>query len=171
MEKKEDKKKKLWLIIAQYWIPSIITVALGFLTGVYMTREGYLSAEKQLYLKQRVTQGEAVAIHFDEYIENWRRLIQISEYEKQEGHLDMNGVSRKNSYVNARSNARDKLFGALSALELYFGPKVLQEVGEFRKWDDNQTGKRLGELPPLVEWRTHKAKIISAIRSELEGRK
>jgi len=127
-----------------------------------------VSAEKRFYLECRVKQCEAVAVNFDQYIENWRRLIQISTYEKQKGSLNEEEAKRKNSCVTARNDFRDKLFGAMGALDLYFGPAVLKSVAEFRTWDDAQTIKVLEELPPLTEWRKHKAAVISAIRKELE---
>lgn len=168
--KKEVNRPRIWPIILQHWVPPTITAALGLLTGLYVASTGQVSAEKQLYLKHRIGHAEAVAIHFSEYVENWRRLIQVSTYEREKGVLDHETAARKNAYVTARNNARDKLFGALGALELYFGPQVLEKAAEFRKWDDAQTIKRLNELPPLSEWRNHSAAIVGAIRAEMEGK-
>lgn len=168
--KNGNKQKAIWMVIFQYWIPPLITAVLGFAVGLYMSRMGDISAERRLYLTSRVNQAEVVATSFDQYIENWRRLIQIATYEKQKGRLDEDETKRKNGYVTARDVSRDKLFGGLGALELYFGPKVLQKAAEFRSWDDAQTVKPLEQLPPLTEWRKHKAAVISVIRNEMEGR-
>ena len=157
------------MVIVQYLIPPLITAALGVASGLHIARTGDLSAERRLYLTSRVNQAEIVATSFDQYIENWRRLIQIATYEKQKGHLDENGVKRKNRYVTDRDNSRDKLFGALGAMELYFSPQTLKKAAEFRIWDDAQAIKRLEDLPPLTDWRERKATVISAIRNELEG--
>jgi len=168
--KKANQQKTIWLIVVQYWIPPLITGLLGFGIGLHMAQRADVSTKERLYLECRVKQAEAVAIHFDQYIENWRRLIQIATYEKGKGGLDEDDRKRKNGYVVARNDNRDKLFGAMGALDLYFGPTVLQNVTEFRTWADAQTIKPLEQLPSLNEWRKHKSAVISAIRRELEGK-
>jgi len=167
-DKKPNKEKTLGLIIVQYWIPPLITGIIGFAIGLYMAGRGDVSTERRFYLECRVKQCEAAAIHFDQYIENWRRLIQIATHEKRKGGLDNDATERKNGYVKARNDNRDKLFGALGVLDLYFGQIVTQRVAEFRTWDDGQTIKELEELPSIMEWRKHKAAVVSAIRKELE---
>jgi hypothetical protein len=169
MSKSGNKEKSFWRVVFEQWVPPIITGVLGFAAGIYTTHRGDVSAERQLYLTRRVSQAEAVAINFDQYAENWRRLIQIATFEKEKGSLDEEETRRKNGFVTARNAARDKLFGALGALELYFGPKVLEKAGEFRRWDDAQTIKRLEDLPLLEEWRERELSLVSAIRQELEG--
>ena len=104
---------------------------------------------------------------FSEIHHPWRRLISISELERENNGLLDEQRQLKNSFVIARNADRDALLEALCATRLYFSEQVYATIKEFIRWDDLASIKTLEGLPSVSEWREWEEKIVLALQREI----
>lgn len=150
------------------WIPPLITIVIGglfasILIPAWQSRFNRSKAASN----RRLEIAESVTRYFQKYITSWRRLISISELERENNGLLDEQRQLKNSFVIARNADRDALLEALCATRLYFSEQVYATIKEFIRWDDLASIKTLEGLPSVSEWREWEEKIVLALQREI----
>lgn len=157
-------------LILKEWVPPLISVLSGGLIISLLVPRWQATFERsRLYDKRRLEILESISQDFSRYIDNWRRLIQISHHEVRKGNLDDDEKARKQRFIEDRNLARDTLISDLSTARIYFSESVDTLIAEFSDWDQACTVKRLSDLPEIGMWRSWEARIISAMKQELKG--
>ena len=156
------------LVALTDWMPPLITIVIGgfFASILFPVWQSRFNRSKAASTR-RLEIAESVAKHFQKYITSWRRLISISELERDNHGLSDEQRQLKNSFVSARNANRDNLLEALCASRLYFSEQVYETIKEFINWDDLAAVKTLDSLPRVSEWREWEEKVVLALQREI----
>lgn len=100
---------------------------------------------------KRIEHAESTITNFSQYIESWKRLITIATLQI-ERELSDEEKERMERYIKARDDSKHFLIAQISTLPLFFDFRVVSEFDKFKKWDNDQSVKRLNELPDIEEW-------------------
>src|SRR4051812_25866706 len=97
--------------IVRSWIPPIASVIVGgLLASVLVPRiQKKFEINKSVSLK-KIELAEKIAASFPKYIMNWKRLIQISQFEIEKGELSEEQKTKKMEFANKRNENREALF-------------------------------------------------------------
>lgn len=128
-------------------IPVILTGVVSFifawiLRGIDRNRS---------FKDKRIEHAESTIVHFSKYVENWRKLITIAKLQL-ERELTTDEKDRMREYIRQRDDARNSLISNINTLPLFFEEVVVNKFKMFKKWDKEQSAKRLDELPTVEEW-------------------
>jgi hypothetical protein len=100
------------LVILEKWVPVLLTVGVGaYLARVIFPR---IQAEYQKGVSRHDRMhglAEEIAVNFDRYISEWRRLVQMSEHFRDK-EMDETETKRFEAFVDGRKEARDRLMAA-----------------------------------------------------------
>lgn len=100
------------------------------------------------------------------YINVWHRLRSIAELELERS-LTEEEFERKKGFVASRTEARDTLNDTLCSLEVYFSKETAATVEEFTRWDEDNTVRRVTELPPRSEFTVWRRRLLYKVQSEI----
>jgi hypothetical protein len=78
-------------------------------------------------------------------------------------------VQRKERYVTARDDAKDKLAGNFEQARLFFRSCTVNAIVQFVKFEQVNGSKELRALPPMDDWRLHATKIFDEMRKEIQN--
>ena len=117
--------------------------------------------------EKKVEIAEKVVQYFGRYIMAWRRLIQISALERART-LSDDEKNRKKEFVEDRKEMRDLLNDQLRLCQLYYCSSTCLEIEKFVSWDDEQTTKRLEDLPGIEKWSEYEDLILGRLRNEIQ---
>lgn len=152
-------------LLVRYWGPPAITVIVGgIMASLLFPRWQNRAAQAKAFNDRRFVILEEIADLFPRYVAAWRRLIQISELEKERA-LSEAESTRKQTFVAQRNEARDAVCSALSRGRVYFSDESWTTIEEFLSWDEGNSAKRLGELPNIREWRQWESRILVQLKS------
>ncbi|MER2510681.1 hypothetical protein [Amaricoccus sp.] len=149
------------------WLPAIfLAVVGGYFAKVVLpiAFEEYSYSKKKT--EKRIEHAEKISSIMGCYIICWRRLIQIAELEADRV-LDEDEVIRKLDFVKERNSSKDELYRALSVSVFYFQEKCCDDLNKFIEWDEEQSAKRLADLPAISEWRKWEARILLGMREDI----
>ncbi|MEM9438238.1 MAG: hypothetical protein AAGA15_14465 [Pseudomonadota bacterium] len=154
------------LIILERWIPTLLTIALGaWLARVYFPRIQQIWADYKALSDRKRAIAEDVAVHFDRYISEWRRLVQFTDHFMGRT-MSPEETARLESFIKNRTEARDALMAALSRSRLYFSEESVRTTGDFVTWEESYSAAAKG-LPDLKEWRQRQDELLSVLISEI----
>ncbi|WP_446812186.1 hypothetical protein ACH50O_23190 (plasmid) [Methylomonas sp. 2BW1-5-20] len=129
------------------WAPTLLAGIISFFTAWFLK-----SIERDKYYKdKRLERADQTISNFSVYIENWKKLISIAKLAK-DRELTENEQKRLERYISERDAAKHQLSSQLATLSLYFDKDVIDIAKQFRAWDQEQSIKRLDELPDYSEW-------------------
>jgi hypothetical protein len=156
-------------LIIRHWGPPLITIVLGGLfASILFPRWQDAYTRSRAASQHRIDLTEQIASAFTSYITAWRRLIAIAELGA-ERELSQAESDRLNGFVAERNEARDDLLDLCARGQLYFSDGACDSISEFVAWDEDQSTKRLNELPDIEEWRSWEKKILRRLKGELLG--
>lgn len=134
-------------ILLSKWAPTLLAGFISFFTAWLLK-----SIERNRYYKdKRVERADQTISNFSVYIENWKKLISISKLATKR-ELTENEQKRLERYISERDTAKHALSSHLATLSLYFDSDVIGVAKHFRDWDQEQSVKRINELPDISEW-------------------
>jgi hypothetical protein len=155
-------------LILKHWVPPLITALVGgLMVAIILPRfqEGFEASHANQERRQEIL--ESTIKNFAVYIESWRRLRTIAEYESEVGKLKKEEEDRKNRYVAERDAARNSLFSDLATAGIYYKQETIVFIREFQTWDREQATKSLHELRPLREWEDRRDGIVAQMTQEV----
>jgi hypothetical protein len=116
---------------------------------------------------KKIEHAEATITHFSHYIESWRRLINIAQLQSRRT-LSEAEKERMERYVLERDESKHSLVSQISTLPLFFDTTVIKECELFKKWDSEQSTKRLNELPNIEEWERWQQKLSKVLQKHIQ---
>lgn len=155
-------------IVFAEWVPVMITITLGglFATVIFPRwQDRYLS--KKIRSERKIKITEEISELLNAYTNVWRRLIEISRYEKNliEHEHDTKDVTKmKTQFVEQRSDIHDRLMGCLSRAKVFVSASQRREISKFIQWTESTSTLTLDELPEISEWRTWEERILSSLQ-------
>lgn len=162
-------ENSLALIMLREWAPTVFTIVFGglFASIVIPIWQDRFNRSRAL-VDRKIILAERIAADFQQYITSWRRLIQISEFERQKGSLTAAESDRKGDFVKQRNDSRDSLFEGFSVLRIHYSPATVDKVEKFIQWDETKTIAELSNLPKISEWSVWKDNILASMKREME---
>lgn len=161
--------------------PTILIVIGGILANHFYPRWQARQSRINAQDARRYELYEDILAQMSLYITNWRRLIEIAEFEvelrREEGSDTSQGdqkvlanriqelKSRKEQIVLHRGDARDRMLDSIARLKIYASHEACDVLDDFCSWDEEQSKKRLNDLPSISSWRDWESRVIAAIRS------
>ena len=133
--------------LVEKWSVALIAGLVSFLAAWVLRgidRNRYFKEQKVEHAKETITQ-----LSF--YIENWRRLMIISKLSLSRD-LSEAEESRRDRYVENRDKARELLIANINMMPLFFEKKVFDQFHNFKRWDVEQSAKKIGDLPKIEDW-------------------
>lgn len=162
-------ERSFMLLLLESWTPTILTVVVGaYLARVIFPKIQQSNEEFRAKSERKRNLAEEVAVNFDRYISEWRRLIQITSHLAAE-QMNEDERARMNLFVKDRKEARDSLMSALSRCQLYFSETTSAKIAVFIEWEEGFTAKETG-LPGVNEWRERQREILGLLVKELHFR-
>lgn len=164
---KIDEHSPLYIALNE-WAPVFFTVVIGGLFAVIIFprwQDRYLN-RKTIY-DNRVKISEKASELLNSYTTIWRRLIEISHYEKKAHELggDLASVrQRKEEYVRRRTEIHDDLMACLARAKIYVTEEQQRDISEFVRWAESLSTLTLEELPDIVEWREWEDRLSAKLR-------
>lgn len=116
---------------------------------------------------KRIEHAESTIIHLSKYIESWRRLIAIAMLQSAR-ELTGEEKDRMVRYINQRDDAKNSLVSNINTLPLFFEDSVVNRFRTFKKWDGEQSTKRLSELPNIEEWEEWLRHLSEILRKHIQ---
>lgn len=173
----------LYTILRYLIFPVVLLVIGGVAANILYPRwqDRYI---RRKYLNERKFEiGENILSLMNNYMTMWRRLINISIYEKEtitslnRSRSDKKKAilrakledvsSRKMEIVKSRSNSRDSLMDAICRIKIYIDSDNQIVLDDFTRWDAAQSTKTLDELPDVAEWQSWEERIRLTISRAL----
>ncbi len=155
-------------LITEHWVPPVITGVFGLLVGLSISLFDAEISDNRYFLEKQATTADRVAMQFSKYTENWRRIVSLKNYVASENRKPTpQEFDLLKKYVIARDSAKDSLYSALDASQLYFEENTSNLSVHFKEWDVQQSTKLTNELPAISEWQSRKRRILLAMRKEL----
>ena len=159
---------KFKILVSEHWIPSLITGVFGIVVGLSVSFFNAEISENRYFLEKQSSTADLVAEHFSKYTENWKRIIHLKTYVQfQQRKPTEQEKELLKRYVLARDSAKDSLFIALDSLHLYFKKETSDLSLQFRDWDEQQSRKKIQNLPPIKDWQLKGHEILLSMRREL----
>lgn len=163
-------------IFLKDWVPPLITALVGGLAVAIILPLFQVGFEtNRANQKRRQEILESTLKNFAVYVDSWRRLRTIAEYELElkvrklnKEELNKEEKDRKNRYVIERDAARNLLFSDLSAAGIYYNQETTSLIKAFQNWDRDQAEKHLRELPPLNDWENWRDRIVAQMTQEVQ---
>ena len=171
--------QSLMRIMLQNWTPALISglfAVLGIVAGFGMAQYENQSAIDRLHLTESLNRDrvreerklqhcEQATKYFEEYINNWNRLLRIASLEKDRFLTDTE-LERKKKYVNNRDIARDSLLSELDCLLFYLSDKTSLMIEEFRQWDEVTPDVQTS----ILQCKEYRKNIFKSIKREVLGK-
>jgi hypothetical protein len=183
--KPTEPKKTFGDAFYQYWVPPLIAGALAAAGAYFLALKNEESTQKKTYLELKVRHADETALALSDYVSIWRRLIiRCAKHEadaKQLGHSSNMDERKKLDELMAEQNkgieelaarlrpaTRDKLFARLDVLQLYFSDGLVEKVGAFQSWDEEQQIKTCSQMPDIRKFQNYREDILRELRREVK---
>ena len=150
------------------WSKPILTAIIGLLSGMFLAGFDAEISDNRFFLEKQVATADRVATEFSSYVVNWDRLVKLKKYViSKDRDPTKNENERFYSILEARDDAREKLYAGFDHSNLYFSQETVKLINKFRDWDRLQSTKTINQLPAFEKWTNHEVLILSEMRGEI----
>lgn len=157
-----------YAVFRYFLAPFLLLLVGGIAANILYPRWQDTYLRRKSAAERRGKLGEDVVSLMNQYVVNWRRLIDCANYAND----CLNEISLKEDEVSQtklqselqfrqskteeaaknRNETRDGLMSSLTRFSLYCSKKDRTVIKEFLLWDEAQAKKTLDELPKIKEW-------------------
>lgn len=168
-----------YAVFRYFLAPFLLLIVGGTAANILYPRWQDAYLRRKSAAERRGKLGEDVVALMNQYVVNWRRLIDCANYAND----CLNEISRSEDVssqtelqnelefrqkrtaeaAKSRNETRDGLMSSLTRFSLYCSKNDRAVIKEFLLWDEAQAKKTLDELPKIQEWWEWEEKLATVV--------